>query len=111
MKYLEKIDYLNKIKKIEKIMSYESNKLKKFKFVKDIRGMGFMWGIEINNNYFSKKDYTNIIRSNLLKNKLITWESGFDSDVICLVPPITISNSSIKNAFNIINKTFSIINH
>lgn len=106
MKYLKKIDYLNKIKKIEKIMSYETNKLKKFNFVKEIRGMGFMWGIEINNNYFSTKDYTNIIRSNLLKNKLITWESGFDSNVIGLVPPITISKSSIINAFNIINKTF-----
>ena len=107
MRYLKKIDYLNKIKKIEKIMSYETNKLKKFNFVKEIRGMGFMWGIEINNNYFSTKDYTNIIRSNLLKNKLITWESGFDSNVIGLVPPISISNLSIRNAFNIINKTFS----
>ena len=99
MKYLEKIDYLSKIKKIEKIMSYETNKLKKFTFVKEIRGIGFMWGIEINNNYFSKKDFTNTIRSKLLRNYLITWESGIDSNVICLVPPITISISSIKNHF------------
>ena len=107
MKYLEKIDYLSKIKKIEKIMSYETNKIKKFTFVKEIRGIGFMWGIEINNNYFAKKDFTNTIRSKLLKNKLITWESGSDSNVICLVPPITISISSIKSAFKIINKTFN----
>ena len=105
--YLEKINYLAKIKKIEKIMSDETNKLKKFKFIREIRGMGFMWGIDVNNNYFSKKDYTNTIRSKLLKNKLITWESGFDSNVICLVPPITVSISSIKNAFKIINKTFN----
>ena len=56
-----------------------------------------------------KKDFTNVIRTNLLKNKLITWESGFDSNVIGLVPPITISNSSIKNAFNVIDKIFSAI--
>ncbi len=91
----------------EKIMSNETNKLKKFKFIREIRGMGFMWGIDVNNNYFSKKDYTNTIRSKLLKNKLITWESGFDSNVICLVPPITVSISSIKSAFKIINKTFN----
>ena len=109
IKYLEKIEYLKKIKKIEKIMNFETNKLKKFKFVKEIRGMGFMWGIEINNKYFAKKDFTNVIRANLLKNKLITWESGFDSNVIGLVPPITISNSSIKNAFNVIDKIFSAI--
>ena len=109
IKYLEKIEYLKKIKKIEKIMNFETNKLKKFKFVKEIRGMGFMWGIEINNKYFAKKDFTDVIRSNLLKNKLITWESGFDSNVIGLVPPITISNSSIKNAFNVIDKIFSAI--
>ena len=50
MKYLEKINYLSKIKKIEKIMKYETDNLKKFKFVREIRGIGFMWGIEINNN-------------------------------------------------------------
>ena len=70
-----------------------------------------MWGIDINNNYFSKKDFTNTIRSKLLKNYLITWESGIDSNVICLVPPITISISSIKNAFKIINKTFNEIDN
>ena len=107
MKYLEKINYLLKIKKIEKTMSNEINKLKKFKFIREIRGMGFMWGIDVNNNYFSKKDYTNIIRSKLLKNKLITWESGLDSNVICLVPPITVSIASIKSAFKIIDKTFN----
>ncbi len=106
MKYLQKIDYLSKIKKIEKLMATETNNLKKFKFVKEIRGIGFMWGIEINNSYFSKKDFTNTIRLKLLRNNLITWESGFDSNVICLVPPITISISSIKSAFKIINKTF-----
>jgi 4-aminobutyrate aminotransferase-like enzyme len=107
IKYLEKIDYLSKIKKIEIIMAEEANNLKKFKFVREIRGIGFMWGIEVNNNYFSKKDFTNTIRSKLLKNRLITWESGFDSNVICLVPPITIPISSIKSAFKIINKTFN----
>ena len=109
MKYLEKIDYLNKIKKIEKIMKYETNKLKKFNFVKEIRGIGFMWGIEINNNYFSTNDFTNVIRSNLLKNKLITWESGFNSNVIGLVPPITITITNIRKAFRIINQTFNAI--
>ena len=70
-----------------------------------------MWGIEINNSYFSKKDFTNTIRLKLLRNNLITWESGFDSNVICLVPPITISISSIKSAFKIINKTFNEIDN
>ena len=92
-------------------MTYETSNLKKYKFVREIRGIGFMWGIEINNNYFSKKDFTNTIRSKLLRNKLITWESGFDSNVICLVPPITISISSIKSAFQIINKTFKEIDY
>ena len=92
-------------------MTYETSNLKKYKFVREIRGIGFMWGIEINNNYFSKKDFANTIRSKLLRNYLITWESGIDSNVICLVPPITISISSIKNAFKIINKTFNEIDN
>ena len=91
-------------------MKAEMKKLTKFKFVKEIRGIGFMWGIEIDTKYFENPDYTNIIRYNLLKNKLITWECGKNSNVIGLIPPITTSISSIKEAFNIILKTFNKIN-
>ena len=106
LKYLNKINYLEKIKLISDYMNFESNKLKKYKFVKDVRGIGFMWGIEIDNKYSFSSDLTNIIRSRLLKNKLITWECGLNSDVIGLVPPITISIPSIKKAYQILHKTF-----
>ena len=85
-------------------------KLTKFKFLKEIRGTGFMWGIEIDTKYFENLDYTNLIRYNILKNKLITWECGKDSKVIGLIPPINTPISSIKKAFNIILKTFNKIN-
>ena len=110
LKYIKKIKYLDKIENISINMKTEMKKLEKFKFVKKIRGVGFMWGIEIDTKYFENPDYTNLIRYNLLKNKLITWECGKNSNVIGLIPPIIIPTSSIKKAFNIILKTFNKIN-
>ena len=110
LKYIKKIKYLDKIENISINMKTEMKKLEKFKFVKKIRGVGFMWGIEIDTKYFENPDYTNLIRYNLLKNKLITWECGKNSNVIGLIPPIMIPISSIKKAFNIILKTFNKIN-
>ena len=66
-----------------------------------------MWGIEINNNYFKKKDMTNEIRATLLNKGLLTWECGADSHVIGLVPPIIISKINLNKCMNIIYEVFN----
>ena len=65
-----------------------------------------MWGIEIDNSFFSDDDYTNKIRKDLLEKGLITWECGKQSNVIGLIPPLCISNKSLNRSFNIIFETF-----
>ena len=44
----------------------QKNILKSYKSVNDFRGIGNMWGIEIDINYSKEKDLTNLIRAQLL---------------------------------------------
>ena len=106
LKYLNKIKYLKKINQIQNFISNKKKYFKKFNFVNDFKGIGFMWGIEINNSFFSDDDFTNKIRILLLDKGLITWECGKKSDVIGLIPPLCISNKSLNESFDIIFDTF-----
>ena len=107
MKYLDKIDYLRKVKKIESFYKKKNKILNSYNFVKSFRGIGTMWGIEIDNKYFKDRDFTNKIRSLLLENGLITWECGKKSEVIGLVPPLCVSDKSLQGSLNIILKIFN----
>ena len=107
LKYIKKINYLKKISKIENFMISQRHILKSFKPVIDFRGIGNMWGIEINTNYSKKKDFTNLIRSQLLTKGLITWECGIDGNVIGLVPPICTSRKSLNLSIEILTKILS----
>ena len=107
MKYLYKIDYLRKVKKIESFYKKKNKILNSYNFVKSFRGIGTMWGIEIDNKYFKDHDFTNKIRSLLLENGLITWECGKKSEVIGLVPPLCVSDKSLQGSLNIILKIFN----
>ena len=107
IKYLDKIDYLKKVKKIESFYKKKNKILNSYDFVKSFRGIGTMWGIEIDNKYFKDRDFTNKIRSLLLENGLITWECGKKSEVIGLVPPLCVSDKSLQGSLNIILKIFN----
>jgi len=107
IKYIKKITYLKTINKIENFFKENTKKIESYKFVNSFKGIGCMWGIEINNSFFSKSDYTNEIRAKLLHKGLITWECGKDANVIGLVPPICISKSSLNKSLKIILDTFS----
>lgn len=107
IKYLDKIDYLRKVKKIESFYKKKNKILNSYNFVKSFRGIGTMWGIEIDNKYFNEHDFTNKIRSLLLENGLITWECGKKSEVIGLVPPLCVSDKSLQGSLNIILKIFN----
>lgn len=107
MKYLDKINYLKKVKKIETFFKNKKKIINSYNFVKSFNGIGLMWGIEIDNKFFNELDFTNNIRSLLLENGIITWECGKNSEVIGLVPPLCISNKSLQSSFNIILKIFN----
>ena len=88
-------------------MISQKNILKSYKPVNDFRGIGNMWGIEIDINYSKEKDLTNLIRAQLLTKGLITWECGIEGNVIGLIPPICTSNKSLNSSINILTTTLN----
>ncbi len=89
--------FLTKVKSNSKYFISELNKIKiKFpNIIKDIRGTGFILGIQLHH------DQTKFIQS-LLKNKLLTIRAA--ENVIRILPPLNVNKNEINIAIKIINK-------
>lgn len=80
------------VKKIKKLQ-------KKYDIIKDIRGLGLMLGLELENGQIVKK-----VRSEALKEGLVLISCGKDDQVIRLVPPLNIKASQVNAAIQILDK-------
>ena len=90
-------NFLNNIRKNSKFFLKELDKLKK-KFprvIKNIRGRGFLIGIQLH------KDQTKFI-DELMKNELLTIKAA--ENVVRILPPLNVKKSEINSALKIINK-------
>ena len=92
--------FLKNIKKNSKYFHKELNKIKtKYpKIIKEIRGRGFLIGIQLFN------DQTNFIKL-LMKNKLLTIKAA--ENVVRILPPLNVKKIEIKQALKIIDKVCS----
>ena len=90
---------LNNVKTNGEYLFAQLNKLKsKYDFIKDVRGLGFMVGIEFD------FDVASII-SDLQDNGLLVLNAG--ANVLRLLPPLIINKINIDEAINIIDKALS----
>ena len=89
--------FLNNIKKNSTCFFKELNSLrKKFpKIIKNIRGRGFLIGIQLH------KDQTKFI-DDLMKNGLLTIKAA--ENVVRILPPLNVKKSEISSALKIINQ-------
>ena len=90
-------NFLNDIKQNSKFFLKELNNLKKKfpKIIKNIRGRGFLIGIQLHN------DQTKFI-DDLMKNELLTIKAA--ENVVRILPPLNVKKSEIISALKIINK-------
>ena len=90
-------NFLNDIKQNSKFFLKELNNLKKKfpKIIKNIRGRGFLIGIQLHN------DQTKFI-DDLMKNELLTIKAA--ENVVRILPPLNVKKSEISSALKIINK-------
>tara|TARA_A100001015_G_scaffold312858_1_gene418852 strand:+ start:3306 stop:4472 length:1167 start_codon:yes stop_codon:yes gene_type:complete len=97
---ISKKRFLIKIKKNSDYFHNELNKLKKKypKIIKEIRGRGFLIGIQLFN------DQTNFIKL-LMKNKLLTIKAA--ENVVRILPPLNVKKIEINQALKIIDKVCS----
>jgi len=92
--------FLNNVKRNSKYFHMELNKLKiKFpKIIKEIRGRGFLIGLQL------YKDQTDFIKQ-LIKNKLLTIRAA--ENVVRILPPLNVKKIEINKAIKIIYKVCS----
>ena len=97
MDIISKKSFLNNVKKNSKYFHNQLNNLKnKFpKIIKEIRGRGYLIGIQL------FKDQTSFIKA-LMKNKLLTIRAA--ENVVRILPPLNVKKDEIDQAIKIINK-------
>ncbi len=97
---ISKKKFLNSVKKNSKYFFSQLNEIKKKypKVIKDIRGRGFLIGVQLH------KDQTNFIKK-LMDNKLLTIKAA--ENVIRILPPLNVKKSEIDLALKIIKKVCS----
>jgi len=94
---------LNNVKKNSKYFHIQLNTLKeKFpKIIKDIRGRGFLIGLQLH------KDQSNFIEK-LMENKLLTIKAS--ENVVRILPPLNVKKNELDKALKIIEKVCSNLN-
>ena len=97
MDIVAKKSFLNNVRKNSQYFHKKLNIIKeKFpKIIKEIRGKGFLIGLQLHN------DQTNFIKK-LIENKLLTIRAA--ENVIRILPPLNVKKSEIDQAIKIINK-------
>ncbi len=100
MNIISKKSFLNKVKKNSKYFHNELIKIKQKypKIIKEIRGRGFLIGLQVYNDQigFIKK---------LMDNRLLTIKAS--ENVIRILPPLNVRKSEIDGAVKILNKVCS----
>ena len=97
---VSKKSFLNEIKKNSDFFIKELNKVKEKypKIIKEIRGRGFLIGLQLHN------DQANFIKD-LMKNKLLTIKAS--ENVVRILPPLNVKKNELQKALKIIDKVCS----
>ena len=93
-------NFLNNVKKLSKYFISNLNKIKE-KYpstIKQIRGRGFLIGIQLH------QDQTNFIKK-LMENRLLTIRAA--ENVVRVLPPLNVKKRELDEALKIINKVCS----
>ena len=97
MDIVSKKNFLNNVKKLSKYFLFKLNQIKdKYpNIIKEIRGRGFLIGIQLykNQTVFIKK---------LMNNKLLTIRAA--ENVVRVLPPLNVKKKELDQALKIINK-------
>ncbi len=97
----------------EKLGNQMLARLKKFaegrQYIGDVRGRGLMIGIEFNRpDGQPSRPITKHVMQKCLENKLLVINCGEHGQVIRLIPPLTISDSELEKACEILEKSMDI---
>jgi len=103
------IDLISKEKILEKVRQNSKQimnmleELEKHSIVREIRGIGYLWGIHLKN-----KNIAMNISKKMLENGVLVTIMGENDDVIRLAPPLTASVQDWGQVIELLDRVFSI---
>ncbi|HAR62949.1 MAG: aspartate aminotransferase family protein [Candidatus Margulisiibacteriota bacterium] len=102
---IEEEDIVGNVIKMESVICAATREYKqKFPFIKDIRGIGLMWGIELD----SSIDCAGIVINALSKGLLINCIGG---NIIRIAPPLIIGEQELLDGFSVLEQIFITLNN
>ena len=106
LEFWEKPDFSKEILRKGHIIENQLNELKDAfpEEISEIRGRGFIFGI-----VFKEEGSGSILSKTCFENRFLVETSGADSDVLKLLPPLTISDVDLNKGLNILEECMSII--
>lgn len=109
IEFAEKNKLLDHVQRIgEEALKYLKDLAEEVKIIGDVRGKGLMIGVEIVKDKESKKpnkETTAEIQIKAFRKGLIVWKAGHYSNVIRLLPPLTITKELMFKGLEILRET------
>ena len=106
IEFAEKNKLLEHVQKVgEDSLKYLEELTEKSKIIGDVRGKGLMIGVEIVEDKTTKKPAKELaakIQMEAFKRGLIVWKAGHYSNVIRLLPPLTITRELMNKGLEIL---------
>ena len=103
LKFIKKENLIEKVKQKGEFFGKQLEMLKEFSIVKDVRGKGLMWGIELTDEFHTTSAAFQIAR----KKGLIAFITGSGS-VLALFPPFIITEEELIQIRKILQKSLEL---
>ena len=104
IKKMESLNFKKKVREIERFLSGELGRLKSIftSTIKEVRGLGTMWGIEL----LPPLDSFQVFKRLLSKEKVITLPSGESGETLEILPPLIVEKKDLETLIKSLERTF-----
>ncbi len=118
--YVEKHDLINKVAERESVFFKQATELLKTGIIGDIRGKGFMMGLELVKNVDSKEPFpaevrvSQLVAQEAMKNGLLVYPGsgfidGINGDHIMIAPPFTVTDDEMSEIFELLERALNAV--
>ena len=118
--YVQKHDLINKVSERESAFFKLASELLKTGIIGDIRGKGFMMGLELVKNVDTKEPFSadlrvsQLVAQDAMKNGLLVYPgSGFidgvNGDHIMVAPPFTVTDDEMSEMFELLERSLNAV--
>ncbi|MEO9171006.1 MAG: aspartate aminotransferase family protein [Candidatus Baltobacteraceae bacterium] len=96
---LERLQAIERVKTIGPLLGARLDALRAHPSVRDVRGIGFMWGVQLSDGHRAGRAVTAA-----LARGVIVLQAGSDGDVLSITPPLVMSERQLYRAIDILEE-------